>query len=168
MVNYTTRIPLPTVLLHCWLGGKKCIQLRKSVTLTSKPLFCKKCQKKTNGKLANLNSTQLRWWYIYHKTKLYNSSWVQWHSWISHSIYLCYNVAVVAKCIYEPVDLQTFGMSAAECNRCSPPSSLVYGELLTIMASSGICHKGCKSPSSFDRMHSSLDWLAWKLFKTAQ
>jgi len=40
---------------------------------------------------------------------------------------------IVVKCIYEPyVFNRSAATSSAECNRCSPPFSLVYVQLLTI------------------------------------
>jgi len=42
-------------------------------------------------------------------------------------------VVVVVECIYEPyVSSHSVAASSAECNRCSPPSSLVCDQLLTI------------------------------------
>ena len=54
------------------------------------------------------------------------------------------NVVVVVECIYEPyVFGRSVAASSAECNHCSPPWSLVCGQLLTVCEwSFGICHKG--------------------------
>ena len=70
---------------------------------------------------------------------------------------------VVVECIYMPyVFSDSVAKSSAECNRCSPPSSLVCGQLLTI------CdiiwhlpqrHKSVAARSTFlNRMHSAHRW----------
>jgi len=73
-----------------------------------------------------------------------------------------YNVVVV-ECIYEPyVFSHSVVTSSAECNHCSPSSSLVCGQLLTICDVIWHLQQGHMSvaarPHVFDRMHSGLDW----------
>ena len=69
-------------------------------------------------------------------------------------------ISVVVKCIYKLyVFSHSVSTSSAECNRCSPPSSLVCGQLLTICDIVWHLPQGPISaarPTSFDRMHSSL------------
>jgi len=71
------------------------------------------------------------------------------------------NVVVVAKCIYKPYVLRhSLATSSAECNHCSPPSSLVCEQLLTkcdIVLGLPQGHL-LQGPTSFYSMHSGLGW----------
>ena len=64
---------------------------------------------------------------------LYCTGWNSISAVSSAQCYSFWQINVVADCFYKPcVSSHSVALSSAECSHCSPPSSLVCGQLLTI------------------------------------